>query len=111
MYRPETASFASGPDITALDKLHLHYETHNFAMSYNQPRFDLRPRLGDISAPTLILVGRHNPVAPLQFSEEIHGLIPNSQLTVFANSGHNPPLDESEAFQNRVMEFLDYFKL
>ncbi|KAG5991415.1 hypothetical protein E4U43_004037 [Claviceps pusilla] len=99
------------PDITELDKLHLHYQTHNFAMSYDQPRFDLRSRLGDISAPTLLLVGRHDLVAPLQFSEEIHGLIQNSQLTVFANSGHNPPLDESEAFQNRVMEFLDYFKL
>ncbi|KAG5935356.1 hypothetical protein E4U53_000449 [Claviceps sorghi] len=111
MYSSETASLASIPETMELERLHLHYETHNFAMSYNQPRFDLRPRLGEISTPTLILVGRHDLIAPVHFSEEIHGLMQNSQLTVFENSGHSPPVDEPEAFQKRVMEFLDYFKL
>ncbi|KAG5982271.1 hypothetical protein E4U55_002130 [Claviceps digitariae] len=111
IYTPGAASFPSNPEIVELDNLHLHYETHNFAMSYNQPRFDLRSRLGEISTPTLILVGRHDFIAPVQFSEEIHGLMQNSQLTVFESSGHSPPMDEPEAFQNRVIGFLDYFKL
>lgn len=111
MYKPASESIASNAGTAEPDKLDLHYETHNFAMSYNQPRFDLRPRLGDISTPTLILVGRHDPIAPVQFSEEIHELMRNSHLTVFEKSGHCPPVDEPEAFQSRVNEFLDYFKL
>ena len=32
-----------------------HFGTHNFAFSHNLPRFDVRPRLGRITAPTLSL--------------------------------------------------------
>ncbi|KAG6033796.1 hypothetical protein E4U41_006803 [Claviceps citrina] len=111
LYKPEIASHGSSLEVDVPRELCLHYETHNFAMSYNQPRLDLRPRLGEICTPTMILVGRHDLIAPVQFSEEIHRLMRNSQLTVFEHSGHSPPVDEPEAFQNRVNGFLDYFRL
>ena len=45
--------------------------------------FDLRPELGRITAPTLIMAGRHDWICPVEFSEEIHRLIPGSDLRVF----------------------------
>jgi proline iminopeptidase len=111
IYRLEKASNESTMGTVDPNQLNFHYETHNFALSYNQPRFDVRPKLGDIAAPTLILVGRHDPVAPVEFSEEIHDMMQNSELTIFENSGHNPFAEEPEAFQQRVTKFLDDFRL
>lgn len=85
----------------------LHYETHNFAFSYNQPQFDVRLRLGDITASTLVTVGRHDPIAPVAFSEEILGGIPDARLQIFEHSGHSPPNDEPELFRQRVWQFLE----
>ena len=39
-------------------------------------RFDLRSELGRITAPTLVLAGRHDWICPPEFSEEIARLIP-----------------------------------
>lgn len=85
------------------------YETHNAAFSYNVPRFDVRSRLHEIKAPTLVVVGRHDPIAPLEDSEEIHYGINGSVLAVFENSGHAPPSEEPELFQETLWKFLDRF--
>jgi proline iminopeptidase len=83
------------------------YETHNAAFSYSVPRFDVRSRLGEITVPTLVVVGRHDQVATVEDSEEIHGGIGGSELVVFEGSGHSPPSEEPEAFQERVWQFLN----
>jgi pimeloyl-ACP methyl ester carboxylesterase len=52
------------------------------------PTFDLRAQLAEITAPTLVLTGEHDPVAPPSAARELaHGL-PNAQLTVIPHSGH-----------------------
>ncbi|EQB45177.1 hypothetical protein CGLO_15985 [Colletotrichum gloeosporioides Cg-14] len=85
---------------------HLHYETHNFAFSHNIPRFDVRSRLKDITAPTLVATGRLDVVVPVGYGEEISQGIPQSELVIFEKSGHSPPSDEPELFQKTVTEFL-----
>ncbi|KAJ6786106.1 hypothetical protein PWT90_02462 [Aphanocladium album] len=85
------------------------YETHNAAFSYSVPRFDIRARLGEIEAPTLVVVGRHDPVTPVEESQEIHDNIKGSVLEIFENSGHSPPSEEPELFQERLWHFLDKF--
>lgn len=57
-------------------------------------RYDLRPELGRITAPTLVLAGRHDWICAPEFSEEIHRLIPGSELRVFENSSHSIRVDE-----------------
>lgn len=84
----------------------LHWETHNAAFSYSVPRFDVRPRLGEIKTPTLVVVGRHDPICPVEESEEIDRALPTSELVIFENSGHNPASDEPVAFQKTVTRFL-----
>ena len=83
-----------------------HFETHNAAFSVSVPRFDVRKRLHEIAAPTLVVVGLYDPVCPLSAAEEISGSIPNSKLVIFEKSGHHPPKEEPEKFQAVVSEFL-----
>lgn len=84
-----------------------HYATHNAAFSYSVPRFDVRRRLQEIKAPTLIVIGRQDPIAPLANSEELHQGIKGSVLSIFDSSGHSPPSEEPEEFRKRVWGFLD----
>jgi proline iminopeptidase len=71
-------------------------------------RFDLRDELGRITAPTLILAGRHDWICPVEFSEEIHRLIPGSDLRVFEHSSHSIRSDEPEAMTDAILGFVVY---
>jgi proline iminopeptidase len=82
------------------------YQTHNFAFSVNQPGYDITAKLPQITAPTLVTVGRHDWITPVSCSETIAALIPGARLHVFENSGHSPQLEEAAAFQRVVRDFL-----
>jgi proline iminopeptidase len=84
-----------------------HWEVHNSAFSYSVPRFDVRNRLHEIKAPTLIVVGRYDLICPVEEAEELHVGIVGSQLVLFDASGHNPASDEPKAFQEAIAGFLD----
>jgi proline iminopeptidase len=68
--------------------------------------FDLRPELSRITAPTLILAGRHDWICPVEFSEELHRLIPQSKLLVFEESSHSVRVDAPEAMLRAIGEFV-----
>ena len=65
---------------------------------------DLRLRLGTITADTLILHGRHDPV-PLAASELLATSLPHARLVIFEDSGHTLYTEETERF----VEVLDPF--
>ncbi len=69
-------------------------------------RFDLRPELPRITAPTLILAGRHDWICPVEFSEEIHRLIPGSRLRIFEDSSHSIRADEPAALVQTILDFV-----
>ncbi|HSU04260.1 MAG TPA: alpha/beta fold hydrolase [Acetobacteraceae bacterium] len=71
-------------------------------------RFDLRPELSQITAPTLILAGRHDWICPPEFSEEIHRLIPGSDLRIFEHSSHSIRADEPDALHDAIAGFIVY---
>jgi proline iminopeptidase len=70
--------------------------------------YDLRPELKNITAPTLIIAGRHDWICPPEFSEEIHALIPGSDLRIFENSSHSVRADEPEALMDAITGFVVY---
>lgn len=70
--------------------------------------FDLRPELSEIKAPTLILAGRHDFVCAPEFSEEMHALIPDSELRIFEESSHSIGSDEPQSFRDTVFGFIVY---
>jgi proline iminopeptidase len=77
-----------------------------FAPSGFLRTFDLRPELSLISAATLILAGRHDWICPPEFSEEIHALIPGSELHIFEESAHSIRNDEPEALLDIIAGFV-----
>ncbi len=72
--------------------------------------YDLRPELSRITAPTLILAGRHDWICAPEFSEEIHRLIPGSDLRIFENSSHSIRVDEPQAMVDAIAGFVVYKK-
>lgn len=83
-----------------------HHATHNVAFSQNLPGYDVKPKLGGITCPTLVIVGRHDWITPVEASRLIAEGIPGARLEVFERSGHSPQLEEPEKFQRLVREFL-----
>ena len=53
-------------------------------------RVNYASRLGGVQAPTLLLVGRHDPQTPLACSQELVAGISNVTLLIFEHSGHSP---------------------
>lgn len=82
------------------------YEAHNFAFSVNVPNYDIRASLPGITCPTLVTVGRTDWITPVDRSEEIARLVPDSRLVIFEKSGHSPQIEEAEAWTRTVREFL-----
>jgi proline iminopeptidase len=68
--------------------------------------WDLTPRLGEISAPTLIVVGRDDLVCPPSQAKVLHEGIPNSELVVLEESGHFGYAEQPEAFFDAVCEWV-----
>jgi proline iminopeptidase len=70
--------------------------------------YDLRPELKNVIAPTLIIAGRHDWICAPEFSEEIHRLIPGSDLRIFEESSHSVRVDEPQKLIDAIAGFLVY---
>jgi pimeloyl-ACP methyl ester carboxylesterase len=70
-------------------------------------RPDLRPHLESITCPTLVLVGDGDELTPPPFSEEIAAGIPGSRLVVVPDCGHLSTLEQPEAVNDALVEWLE----
>jgi pimeloyl-ACP methyl ester carboxylesterase len=68
---------------------------------------DYKARLGQVQAPTLLLVGRHDPQTPPACSLELAAGIEDAHLRIFEHSGHSPFVEETERFGNEISSFLE----
>lgn len=69
--------------------------------------FNMLEALPGVEVPTLVLSGAHDGITPAgPGGERIAGLLPNAELTVFANSAHYPFIEESEPFFARLTAWL-----
>ncbi len=55
--------------------------------------------LSELEAPTLFLVGEHDPVAPAPAVEIAAGLIAGAKYTMIPNSGHSAYFEQPDAFK------------
>jgi proline iminopeptidase len=67
---------------------------------------DYASRLGVVNAPTMLLVGRHDPQTPLACSEQLVAGIPSASLHIFEHSGHSPFVEEPARFRQELAGFL-----
>jgi proline iminopeptidase len=68
--------------------------------------YDLRPRLAEIGAPTLVIVGCYDWVCPPAASRALASQIPGAELVEIADAGHFAFSEEPEGFRNAVTAFL-----
>jgi 3-oxoadipate enol-lactonase len=63
--------------------------------------------LGAIRAPTLVMVGERDSVAPRALSEEIAAGIPRARFVELSAAGHVANADAPEAFNAELRAFLE----
>jgi 3-oxoadipate enol-lactonase len=66
---------------------------------------DHRPLLAKISAPTLVIAGRHDPATPLEGNEFICQHIPGAKIAVL-DAAHIANLEQPQAYADTVLGFL-----
>ncbi|HEX6688783.1 MAG TPA: alpha/beta fold hydrolase [Solirubrobacterales bacterium] len=74
--------------------------------SFASPEHDLRANAASISAPTLILWGKRDPVIPLKVGRRLATAIPGAELTVF-DTGHAPAVSDPDGFAARLVPFAE----
>ena len=67
--------------------------------------WDVTPRLGEITIPTLVISGRYDEATP-RISQEVSDGIPGSEWVLFEQSSHMPHEEEPERFRQVVGGFL-----
>lgn len=84
------------------------HEAINVAYGKDLHGYDVSGELHRITAPTLVIGGRHDWITAPEFSAEIAERIPGAELRMFENSGHNVHADEYDAFIDVVRGWLTY---
>lgn len=74
--------------------------------SFASPEHDLRRQAARISAPTLVIWGKHDPVIALKVGRRIAATIPGARLAVI-DSGHVPHTTDPQAFAAQLIPFAD----
>ena len=70
-------------------------------------RPDARPMLGSIRCPALVLVGDADVATPPELSQEIAAGIPGAKLVVVPNCAHLSTLEQPEAVNAALIEWLE----
>jgi 3-oxoadipate enol-lactonase/4-carboxymuconolactone decarboxylase len=68
---------------------------------------DLRSRLGEIRAPTLVIAGADDPATPPDHAELIHDSIPDARLLVIPRAAHLANVEQPEALTQAILDHLE----
>jgi 3-oxoadipate enol-lactonase len=60
-----------------------------------------------VKAPTLILVGSHDPACTVEQSTVIHRMIDGSQMVVLQNAAHLSNIEQPDVFNRELRAFID----
>ena len=68
--------------------------------------FDSRPRLGEITRPTLIVAGSNDQAVPIHHAKMLHDGITGSQLVIVNGAAHALIWTHTDEFLRVTDEFL-----
>lgn len=77
------------------------------ALQAMKERPDSVATLPTIDVPVLIIHGADDQIIPLGEAEEMAAAIPDSKLVVLPDAGHMPNLEQPDAFNDAVIDFLE----
>ncbi len=69
-------------------------------------RHEARDRVGALAMPVHVIGGEHDVLVPVWKSQEIHALVPGSELTVIAGGPHGLNLERADEFNAAVLDFV-----
>jgi proline-specific peptidase len=72
----------------------------------NLDGWDITDRLGEVTVPTLLTVGRHDEMKPA-LMEDMQRRIPDAELVIFEESSHMAFVEERERYVATVRGFLE----
>jgi len=67
---------------------------------------DLTAELGKVTVPTLLLHPDNSPFIPVPVMAELHSLLPNSRLEIFADTRHGLPFSHATRCSRTLRRFL-----
>ncbi|MCX8204616.1 MAG: alpha/beta hydrolase [Candidatus Nezhaarchaeota archaeon] len=67
--------------------------------------FDMRSRLSEVNAPTLIVAGSEDRLTPIKWAAYLHEGIKGSELRVVEGAGHVTMLEKHEVFNQILLSF------
>jgi pimeloyl-ACP methyl ester carboxylesterase len=70
-------------------------------------RRDYTDDLPNINAPTMIIVGREDPIRPVSDAEFMHERIRNSRLEIIEDAAHMTNMEQPEEFNRILLDFLN----
>jgi 2-hydroxy-6-oxonona-2,4-dienedioate hydrolase len=84
-----------------------HLENFVKSLAANPKQFpDQGPRLGEISAPTLVIWGRDDRFVPMDTGLRLIAGMQNAELHVFNRCGHWAQWEHADKFNRMVVDFL-----
>ena len=72
--------------------------------------WDMRPMLGDVRCPTLVIQGEQDEYASPQHARDLARAVAQGSLWLMPGVGHMAPQDAPESFNPRVLDFLEPFR-
>ena len=70
------------------------------------PKIDLTARLNEIRCPAVVIVGKDDAGTPVAMAEDIHQAMPGSKLVINADAAHLSNLEQPDAFNQALGDFL-----
>jgi len=68
--------------------------------------FDVADRLQDVTVPTLVLVGEHDPSSPVSSAQHLRDSIPHARLRIVPDAAHLSPIESPAAVTGHIDTFL-----
>ena len=83
--------------VEANHNLHRHVHAEDFPEQHELPH---------ITAPVLLVHGDRDPALPLDIPTSLYTMLPNAELCLLPNTGHNPPAEQPRWFNAIALDFL-----
>ena len=77
------------------------------ALAAMRDRPDSTPTLGDIDVPVLVIHGADDQLIPVSEAEAMAAAVPDGRLVIIPDAGHLPNLEQPDAFNDAVIDFLE----
>ncbi len=75
--------------------------------SHAIPKINLTARLKEIRCPALVIVGKDDAGTPVAMAEDIHQALPGSELVVIPSAAHLSNLEQPDAFNRALGDFIN----